>query len=120
MHQALGGAQKMCSLSTYDSEGDEIVVHVTMKPHDAAGFSDSFSRKGRPLQLMASLVPRSPSAASIVESKHGRHSPCLWRFLSHASSSFLLYVFPLQLVRLMHRLCVRPLRLHASSPYVYA
>ena len=25
----------MCTLSTYDSEGDEIVVHVTMKPHDA-------------------------------------------------------------------------------------
>ena len=82
----------MCTLSTYDSEGDEIVVHVTMKPHDAAGFSDSFSRKGRPLQVMASLVPRSPSAASTVENKHGRHSPFLWRFLSHVTSSFLLYI----------------------------
>jgi len=51
---ALGGS-KTCSLSTYTSSGEEVVVDVTMQPTIL-----STSDNTRPRQLQASLMPRIP------------------------------------------------------------
>ncbi len=53
IRQASHGAIKTCSLSTYTTEGDEIVVTVTMRPDESAGFL--VADHTRPLQLVASF-----------------------------------------------------------------
>jgi len=50
------GGSKTCSLSTYTSSGEEVVVDVTMQP-TILSTSDNTRR---PRQLQASLVPRIP------------------------------------------------------------
>eukprot|EP00802_Teleaulax_amphioxeia_P016065 Tamp_16173.p1 GENE.Tamp_16173~~Tamp_16173.p1 ORF type:complete len:410 (-),score=78.87 Tamp_16173:185-1414(-) len=54
--QASNGAIKTCSLATYTTDGDEIVVDVTMRPDDSAGYS--VADRARPLQLVASFELR--------------------------------------------------------------
>jgi hypothetical protein len=53
IRQASNGAIKTCSLTTYTTEGDEVVVTVTMRPDESAGFL--VADHARPLQLVASF-----------------------------------------------------------------
>ena len=53
IRQASNGAIKTCSLTTYTTAGDEVVVTVTMRPDESAGFLVADHK--RPLQLVASF-----------------------------------------------------------------
>ena len=86
--QALGGAIKTCTLSTYTSDGDEIFVNVTMKPcergeRDHEGCSSGCSATAtslQPRQLVASFVKIASLEDEFQDEFQGRrqcHSPAL-------------------------------------------
>jgi hypothetical protein len=83
IQQALGGATKTCTLSTYTSDGDEIFVNVTMKPRergerDGEGCSSGCSATAT--SLVASFVKIASLEDECQDEFQGRrqcHSPAL-------------------------------------------